>query len=505
MNLFNKDKENVHNYWLLFVMSLCAGIIAVLADVFFIGSATGISFTLFVLLILVFQYGFAHAYKKPIAMFHWAIGLLAFVFAGMVMVLESELLTVLNILGSLLLLLLLARSLSQERITTFTLKDYILIPFSFFSNARKGMDTIKELHDAKSIIKKHHRLKEVVWGVSITLPILLILILLLASADPIFGSYVDSVFSFDLGTIPQRLVFIGFIWLVLAGSTWYMRKGPQQIEKEQRVSGTLGIVESGIFLGAVNVLFFVFLAIQFKYLFGSATDLSEFNVTFAEYAREGFFQLLVVASLVFVSLYSFHSRFHEKSQAYYHMFNGGAAVLIAQTMIIMASASKRLSLYEMEFGFTTMRLYSHVFVVFLACVFGWLLFKMILKLSLQKFALGCFTLVCGFLLFMNILNPDQFITKKNIARYDDTGRFDFGYHMNGLSADALPVLLDRWDATALRNSLKYEYHGVWYRESRLGQDEYHTWQAFNFSRADAMRLLDIDGPTSEFLELPEAL
>ena len=52
-----------------------------------------------------------------------------------------------------------------------------------------------------------------------------------------------------------------------------------------------GLTEVAVALGVLDLLFLTFVAVQFRHLFGD-TDLSH-----AEYAREGFFQLVAVASL----------------------------------------------------------------------------------------------------------------------------------------------------------------------------------------------------------------
>jgi len=83
----------------------------------------------------------------------------------------------------------------------------------------------------------------------------------------------------------------------------------------------------------------------------------------------------------------------------------------------MASAFMRLLLYEQAYGFTTLRLYSHSFVIWLALVFLFVLFKINFDKRDNTFAFRTFISMIMFLAFMNFLNPDSFIAKRNIASW----------------------------------------------------------------------------------------
>ena len=70
----------------------------------------------------------------------------------------------------------------------------------------------------------------------------------------------------------------------------------------QRPNGrvaVLGPVELGIVLGLLNLLFLAFVIVQFRYLFGGAELVRvSTSLTYAEYARRGFFELVWVAALL---------------------------------------------------------------------------------------------------------------------------------------------------------------------------------------------------------------
>ena len=119
-------------------------------------------------------------------------------------------------------------------------------------------------------------------GLVLALPILLVLGALLASADPIFSSWMRGLLQiFDLSKIPEylfRLSYILIVAYVLTGSYLHAIQ-PAVIEARPKPEARwfppfLGWTEGVVVLGAVNLLFVVFVGIQFWYLFGGQANIS---------------------------------------------------------------------------------------------------------------------------------------------------------------------------------------------------------------------------------------
>ena len=136
-------------------------------------------------------------------------------------------------------------------------------------------------------------------GLLIAVPILLILGGLLAQADMVFADKLKEFFKlFDLERLPEYLFRLFYV-LVLAYTfigIYLQAVLPQKAAKRpdpQRawMQPFLGWTETSIVLGSIDLLFAVFVAIQFRYLFGGTTNINEFNYTYAEYARRGFGEL----------------------------------------------------------------------------------------------------------------------------------------------------------------------------------------------------------------------
>ena len=128
----------------------------------------------------------------------------------------------------------------------------------------------------------------------------------------------------------------------------------------------LGTIEGNIVLGAVNLLFIVFVVVQVRYLFGGSANINETGYTYAEYARKGFGELVGVAVLSLLLYLVFNSITKRESRAARAGFSALSALLIVNVLVILASSLMRLLMYEDAYGFSELRTYTHVFIFWLA-------------------------------------------------------------------------------------------------------------------------------------------
>ncbi len=140
-------------------------------------------------------------------------------------------------------------------------------------------------------------------GILLALPVVAVLAALLSEADPIFSQWLgDLIELLRLEKLPEyivRLVLIGLWTFLLAGLILFSLNK----SREEKLVGLdqpwpprfLGFTETSIIMGAVNLLFFAFVSIQFRYFFGGEKNISLDGYTYSEYARRGFGELLAVA------------------------------------------------------------------------------------------------------------------------------------------------------------------------------------------------------------------
>src|SRR5919206_568124 len=126
-----------------------------------------------------------------------------------------------------------------------------------------------------------------------------------------------------------------------------------------RARPRIGIVEIGIVLALVDLLFLAFVVVQFRYLFGGrALVEARTHLTYAEYARHGFFELVVVAALVLPLLLLADWALRRERRRDHRIFAVLAATLVVLLLAVVASAFERLRLYQQVYGLTELRVYA---------------------------------------------------------------------------------------------------------------------------------------------------
>lgn len=245
---------------------------------------------------------------------------------------------------------------------------------------------------------------------------------------------------------PARSAGLGLLALALASSA-AIRDAGWVVFGELVGAVVLGSIAMGApshwrstALGALNALFGLFVAVQLAVLFGGDGYVRDTaGLTYAQYARSGFAQLVVVAALtlgVVGGALRWARAERPRDAAILRALLGALCLL---TLVVLASALHRLGLYEEAYGFTRMRLAVHALLLF-----GGALFVLVVAAlaSGRRDWLARATVVLGALAALTfwVGDPDRRIAAHNVERYEDTGRIDT-YHLSKLSADAVPALL----------------------------------------------------------------
>ncbi len=323
-------------------------------------------------------------------------------------------------------------------------------------------------------------------GGLLAFPLLVVFGGLFSSADAVFHDVVADLFKIDFGAVMGHIVLFGIFAVTSAGYLRgaMLRAAPSHSLTDGDSKLTLGIIPVATALGLVDVLFLMFVVIQLRYLFGGAELIATATgLTYAEYARRGFFELVAVSGLVLPVLAGADWLVRNESREHQRTFRRLAIVLLLLLAIVMASAFTRMRLYVNEYGLSEDRLYATAFMLYLVGLFGWLAWTT-LRGARRRFAFG--GLVQGFAMLgvLHLVNPDVLIVRTNLARPAAERPFD-GWYAASLSADVVPVLLEalpRLDARAQCGVAA----GLRQQLERLEGDDWRNW---NFARARARRLL----------------
>ena len=275
-------------------------------------------------------------------------------------------------------------------------------------------------------------------GVLIAVPIAALLIGLLASADPVFASFFN--LNLDFGTFLLDVFFVG---LCAAGAGGLLQlAAAEPVERIDGPSWRLGATEALVVLAILDAVFAAFAAAQvLAATGGAAATLREAGVTYADYARNGFFQLLWVSGITLAVLVVFSRATNLRDRKARRAFTVLACTAIALTLMVDVVAFRRLSLYEEAYGFTMLRLYSHVFAVWLAVVFAVLAADFLRVAPNRRWFVGAtLTTAVAVLVGLNFASPEAIVVALNTNHAQIAHKIDSAY-LAELSSDATPSLL----------------------------------------------------------------
>jgi hypothetical protein len=355
---------------------------------------------------------------------------------------DSPAVKMLNVLALLVTLSLILLRAQGSRILRAGLVEYALGSVIAGLNAALGLLPllISEIQWRETLSDRvSKRTMAVARGLLLALPLLIVFGSLLGAADAVFEGIVRRVFHWNLSTLfSHAFLTVFFAWIV-AGFLRGMLMGKERewVAGQRLPSVSLGIIETTVVLGLLDLLFLLFVLVQFRYFFGGAALVEVVpGLTYAQYARRGFFELLAVAALALPLLLVTHWLLRKEHPAHERIFRALAGALILLLFVIMTSACQRMRLYQSEYGLTEQRLYPTAFMGWLAVVFIWFMLT-VLRGRRERFACGA--LVAGYLLIgvLHFLNPDALIVRVNAARAVAGRSFDARY-AGSLSADAVP-------------------------------------------------------------------
>lgn len=282
-------------------------------------------------------------------------------------------------------------------------------------------------------------------GTLMALPALVLLAALLMAADPVFDRMIQNVFRIDLEELVGHVLFSAVIAWLTAGFLRAVLIADDNATAAIRLpQPALASAEIAVALWILNLLFAAFMVVQLRYLFGGA-DLVEVTagLSYAEYARRGFFELVACAALVVPILLVADWAAAPNTPRSRAMLRATMLVLVVLLIGVIASAAFRMKLYQDAYGLTEQRLLVSVAIVWLTVVLGWLVLT-VLRGRRERFAVG--TIIAGLICLaaLHMMNPHALIARVNIDRAAAGAEYD-GAYLRSLSADAVPTLLARMD------------------------------------------------------------
>ncbi|MFI6057867.1 DUF4153 domain-containing protein [Streptomyces sp. NPDC051286] len=282
------------------------------------------------------------------------------------------------------------------------------------------------------------------WGVvfrstAVAIGLLIVFGTLFASADAAFADVLGNLLpEVSLGEAPWRF-FLFVVGLVGALTAAYTAAAPVRWDDVTVRDGKpRGRLEWALPLIVLNLLFAVFIAIQLTVLLGGYDRvMAETDLSYSAYARQGFWQLLwatLLTLLVIALALRWAPRGHSRDRTLVRTVLGALCLL---TLVVVASALRRMDLYVDAYGLTRLR-------ISVAAVELWLGVVLVLIMAAGVFGARMLpravaASAAAAVLTFGLISPDGLIAEQNVQRYRSHHTIDIDY-LRGLSADAVPAL-----------------------------------------------------------------
>jgi hypothetical protein len=255
----------------------------------------------------------------------------------------------------------------------------------------------------------------------------------------------------------------------------------------------LGATEALTVLVTVAALFAIFVALQLAYLFGGLDTIAAGGITYSDYARRGFFELVAVTALAGGLVIVLYALVEHRGRA----FVWTALALAALTFVILASAAYRLRLYQDAYGWTELRFYIYATIAWMAVVIvggSILLARERLHWLLHVMTIAALVVLVG----VNAIGAQRHVADENVARLLDPALvpedgfvgLDEGYAL-WLDDDAVPALVRALPALSgeQRQTVMADLERRWVE---LNEPQATAWPAWSLARErsrDALRPL----------------
>lgn len=296
-------------------------------------------------------------------------------------------------------------------------------------NAPRAIADFDQGYRTNRRLKMNSKVMAVMTGLAIALPLLVLVVVLLASADAVFNSLTGKIFA-NL-VMPQNTVGILFMMGVMYSASYGMvaRMAKSDASEQSIDRRTHEPVIAITFTSLLAAVYLIFSIIQIRYLFiGKMAPVEGY--TYAGYAREGFFQLMFVCAINLIVVLACLSYFRKNKT-----LTTIITVISICTYIMTASSAMRMMMYIQSYDLTFLR----VMVLWALLVIAFLLAGLLAGIYREGFPLFryCAAVVMVLYICLAFGHPDYWIAEYNLNREAENP--DMSY-LRDLSADAAPAI-----------------------------------------------------------------
>lgn len=358
------------------------------------------------------------------------------------------------------------------------IKDTIGKAFCYFGD-RSDYRRQRRETETKDAPRNENTIK-IIRGLIIAVPLLLVIVPLMMSADVVFMNMIERIF--DMDKIFDVLFFrfdsislifhIAAAFLLFYGLTRSLTNPRENMafSVHKKSDAVTAITVTGI----VGVIYGLFSFIQIRGILFSNVKLPE-NYTYAQYAREGFFQLFILA-LINMTIVLFCASKYE----YNKILKTILYFLCGFTYVMIFASAYKMILYIKVYNLTFLR----IMVLWALLVIAVIMAAVIRYIYLDNFSLFRFSVIVTAVLYLFIAfaKPDFIVAKYNLE-LGNQKNIDW-YYLRHLSCDAMPAVVSYEVSLKLEGAdVEEGYKNTRsYKENVEYRYENMSWRTFNLSQ-----------------------
>ena len=479
-------------YWFLFY----GLIIGASFDILFYNKTLGISYLIFIILILLILLGSFWGSLRKLNNLMWLFTVPILLLTITFFIYSNQILRILNFLIVPILIIMFSSLITKVNRSDWSdirfigdIAKRIFVPFGFI---HKPFSTLFRINIHGGNDSKSRVLPKIFLGILISVPILAIIIWLLSSADIVFKNIflnitISRIIKHFLVIIIVSVYTICFLWTLIKAFDEREKLTYSKIKWKLFLDPVILLT----ILALINAIYAIFSIIQFAYLFGGSSFVLPSSYTYAEYARRGFLELIIV-SIINFGILLFGITFVKKdNKRIFVAIRTFLTLLVIFTFILLVSAFYRMSVYEQAYGFTYLRIFVQTFMIMLFFLFIInIIYIWYPKLPVIK---SYFIISLAIYIIMNFANVDIIIAKNNVNRYFETGQIDMVY-LKSLSYDAIPEMQRLLISVKSSSDSEEKQIGgeiiEYFNERKLDLENQKSWQSFNISKYKAEKIID---------------
>lgn len=314
--------------------------------------------------------------------------------------------------------------------------------------------------------------KYILKGVLISIPLVIVLLMLLSGADEVFSYYLSNIWDYIniknvLDFITRAVIAVAVMFLVY-GLNYTLSSTKVKKVNNKSLRKTFNAATIITVLISIIIVYLVFTKIQVSYLYlNKALPL---GVTFSDYARNGFFQLVFLVVINLIMIMSIKLKTISNSEKTNNILNILYSIITILTINMGVAAIYKMNLYIGEFGYTRLRILVQFFTVFLCISLLFLLiFIWMEKILFKPIAITAMVIY----LALNYCNIDNFIARENIKLINQSEKTDLWY-ITTLSLDAKKAI----DEGRKNGLVSSEYYIFW-ANKRVAPKHWYEYNYFN--------------------------